>query len=122
MFLLAVLLHLSMAAQEPCHWGDTRIGLNNIYRNDICPPRKKSNADGTCELSYLYPNKTNQCDSFCQVRTQFHYGAEQPFLSQGYYSGDGKPPFNPNYYQVYLGNRALTTDIKLGGTINAGVS
>lgn len=105
-FLLAVLLHLSTATQELCHWGDSKVSLDATYHDGVCIPRKKLKLDGTCELSCIGGTRNKGCDSFCQVRTRFFYGNEQPYLSQGYYSGVGEFKFAPEIFQIYLGNRA----------------
>lgn len=106
-FLLAVLLHFTTATQKACHWGDPKVGLDTIYVGNVCPPSDRVKEDKTCPVKYIL-GQDPACDSFCQVRTHFYYGGEQPYLSQGYFSGTGSFAFSPDLPQIYLGDRRLS--------------
>lgn len=114
------MLHLTKAVQKKCHWGDPALGLYQTYLGDLCPPNNRLNPDGTC--AYAVFGQNNSCDSFCQIRTRFYYGAQQPYLSQGYWDGTGPFTFTAGRSQLYLGDRRLSRDRATVGVLNTGVS
>ncbi|KAI9888748.1 MAG: hypothetical protein M1814_006480 [Vezdaea aestivalis] len=62
--------------RDPCNGINASPELYKKYGSAECPPRNNFNADGSCGGI----KGANQCVSFCQVRTDFYYGREEPYL------------------------------------------
>jgi hypothetical protein len=56
----------------PCSPGGTPI-LYKEYHADLCPPTNSMDSDGLCPATFA-----NYCKAYCEVRTTFTYGVEQP--------------------------------------------
>lgn len=67
-----------------CLWTDSMPLLYHEYRNNACPPNFNLQPDGiNCEDHIVTSFAWNgywDCASFCQMRTTFSYGKEQPYL------------------------------------------
>lgn len=66
-----VLPHLYPRA-DPCSPGGTPI-LYQEYHADLCPPTNTMDSNGDCTATFA-----NYCQAYCEVRTTFTYGVEQP--------------------------------------------
>lgn len=72
----------SLSRRNPCDGVDARPILYHEYHNDACPPRNKltKQKNGNKMVEQCGPlTHWNECTSFCQIRTSFAYGQEQPF-------------------------------------------
>lgn len=79
---LALLSALAAPVDEPvtniCAWVAGIPELYTEYLNDACPPKYHLENDGKACSDYL--NYQNDCGAYCELRTNFFYGPEQPFL------------------------------------------
>lgn len=67
-----------IASRNPCDGVNASPVLYHQYDNTNCPPRYSLKPDGTCP----YMNHiVNDCAAFCEIRTYFQYGTEQPFAN-----------------------------------------
>src|SRR2546429_8008708 len=67
-----------LSRRDPCDGINATPVLYHEYREDICPPKYSIASDGSCP----YTNHLeNDCAAFYQVRTNFVYGTEQPFVN-----------------------------------------
>ena len=57
---------------DPCSPGGTPI-LYKEYGADLCPPPNTMDSHGDCPATFK-----NNCKAYCEVRTTFAYGVEQP--------------------------------------------
>ena len=57
---------------DPCSPGGTPI-LYQEYHADLCPPANTMDSNGDCTATFA-----NYCQAYCEVRTTFTYGVEQP--------------------------------------------
>ncbi|KAJ9602291.1 hypothetical protein H2200_013146 [Cladophialophora chaetospira] len=122
-FLFAVLLLISRTSGEwGCEWGDNNFTIGQQYFEDTCQPGFQLRPDGTCSIQYL-DDARKQCNSFCQVRTTFTYGPEQPFLARGYFIGPGVAPSDDKTYpQAVRGSEAIVGDSQKTDILNPGVT
>ena len=93
-------------AYVPCHWGDPNVELGQSYGDDICPPAYSLTASGACVIKYLDKNQTS-CDSFCQIRTHFFHGREQPFVTFGYFIGPRDVNLTEEFHQIVRGDERI---------------
>lgn len=74
-------LALAAPANDPvtniCAWVGGIPKLYTEYHDDACPPKHRIKANGECDG---WDHWRDDCASFCEVRTTFAYGPEQPFL------------------------------------------
>ncbi|PKS11137.1 hypothetical protein jhhlp_002898 [Lomentospora prolificans] len=85
--LLAITGFSSAAAvvkRNPCDGVDASPELYHEYRTDVCPPRNRLDSDGSCpfEDGIDGPSlKDLRCAKYCEIRTNFFWGREQPFAN-----------------------------------------
>lgn len=81
MIYLCVFLLLKIALADTlfsiCEWRDAQPGLYYEYHEEECPAKFHLLDNGECE--HDQPDHST-CASFCQMRTTFYYGQEQPFV------------------------------------------
>ena len=68
---------VELIKRNPCDWEGALPVLYKEYREEDCPANIKLLPGGSCG----YPQCGAPCGAFCQVRTNFYWGQEQPFLS-----------------------------------------
>ena len=67
-----------LVPRNPCDGINAEPALYHQYGTDVCPPKYSLKDDGSCP----YMNHIeNDCAAFCEIRTQFQYGQEQPFAN-----------------------------------------
>ena len=66
----------ALTRRDACDGVDAMPILYHEYRSDKCKPKYKISDDGVCRQCNF---QENSCVAFCQVRTNFFYGQEQPF-------------------------------------------
>lgn len=74
---LVILLGNFVAAFNICNWDGAIPKLYTEYKEDACPAASHLDHDMVC---YGWDIFAHDCGSFCQIRTQFEYGPEQPFV------------------------------------------
>lgn len=86
---------------DVCLWQHATPDLYHWYTEPDCQARHHT--DGKSEnCQQIIDDKNKICDSFCQIRTQFHYGQEQPYLSLPMYGGKAKDVILPDFFhQTY---------------------
>jgi hypothetical protein len=76
--LLALLISVLAASQAPlfdiCSWKDARPELYYDYLEPECMSKWHLMDDGDCNCVLYDP----ECFGFCQIKTTFFYGQEQP--------------------------------------------
>jgi hypothetical protein len=121
--LLVVLLLAVISFAEPlfniCAWKDAEPELYKNYGPVDCPPLWRLQPDGkNCEE---YRPDKQMCASFCQLRTMFFYGREEPYLSD-FCKPNGQPCHLPNSRIAGFDFEARTNAKFYGPTLELGVS
>ena len=62
-----------------CDWVDAEPVLYKQYYDTDCPPAKQLQPDGSCEVHPTDHFDAGSCENYCQIRTNYFYGQEQPF-------------------------------------------
>jgi hypothetical protein len=78
-----------------CDWKDGEPVLYHEYHTDVCPAPNSLLPDGRCEPRIIKEGSPGNCDSFCQMRTNFYYGPEIP-LQDAYCHGPGSCTVSSN--------------------------
>ncbi|PKY08632.1 hypothetical protein P168DRAFT_278197 [Aspergillus campestris IBT 28561] len=68
----------SLTRRDFCDGVDAMPVLYHEYGSDKCKPKYSLSDDGVCRHTSF---EANRCAAFCQVRTNFFYGQEQPFVN-----------------------------------------
>jgi hypothetical protein len=72
-----------LTKRDPCGYDPQPI-LYHEYGTDSCPPPFRLKPNGQCQDNTI---GNLDCASFCNLRTNFFYTYEQPFLSNSYCLG-----------------------------------
>ena len=87
-------------ALDICAWGtDAMPILYHEYHEEDCPPVFHLKPDGNCTDYFI--NGGAICASFCQIRTTFYYGQEQPYVRVPMCRG-GKTPLRTDWSGTML--------------------
>jgi hypothetical protein len=83
--LLPVLLEARALKRDVCDWVNAEPVLYQEYYGDSCPPANELLPNGACSIS---TSTRPPCAKFCQNRTTFRFGQEQPYPgNRGYCHG-----------------------------------
>lgn len=74
---LVILLGNFVAANDICNWDGAIPKLYTEYYEDSCPVPNHLDDDMACTA---WDSFAHDCGSYCQMRTTFVYGPEQPFV------------------------------------------
>lgn len=112
-----------------CEWDLAQPQLYHSYNTTACPPAFTFAANGMdCEEDRPYKNV---CASFCQMRTIFYYGQEQPYIQAPLCRGETRCKLSESVHQGYSSKikmngafkeGALTTGITGGYNSKSGIS
>lgn len=83
-----------------CRWGTYDFQIGQEYNGLVCPGVYHRITDNDCEILYTDWTQTT-CDSWCQARTHFYYGTEQPFTNPGYFVGPTQANISEDHFQFY---------------------
>jgi hypothetical protein len=82
LFLICLLGLATSTVDNVCDWVNASPILYHEYGANFCPPPLRLNPDGSCPTSvYIDDNSHPFCGGFCQIRTNFIYGMEIPFIN-----------------------------------------
>jgi hypothetical protein len=113
LFVLALLGSLSSAGllleRSPCDWVGAFPILGKMYYSDSCPPPVTINSNGDCPGVV---SSEGECGGFCQVRTHFFYGLEQPFERVPFCRGGQNCEITSSEHQSYAWKAKINFSIK----------
>ncbi|KAK5390211.1 hypothetical protein LTR20_003069 [Exophiala xenobiotica] len=113
-----------------CDWSVAAPSLYHEYYPDDCPPRYYLRSNGECETEWAAVDLFT-CAGFCQIRTTFYYGQEQPYVRVPMCRGEMTCTIAESVHQNYAwkakvnGNfkySALTVGITSGYSEKSGIS
>ena len=119
MTLIFFLLLVCLTSANVCDWKDAFPVLYHEYRSEQCPPNFNLRPDGKCD--YYWESHQGQCGSFCQMRTVFFYGPEQPYVRVPFCRGGLTCKLSESAHQGYNYKVKANVNLKLG-PLTLGVS
>ena len=99
-----------LAKRDPCSYDPEPI-LYHEYGTDICPPRYHLLPDGQCEDD---PDAKLICATYCNIRTNFFYTYEEPFLSNSYCLGKMKCTISESTQQSWSWKSKVNLNFNIG--------
>jgi len=124
LIIFAILAHLLVFARaaptNACDYVGATPLLYHQYDSKSCPPPRHLQKNGIdCEWR-IPPDDYYQCDSFCQVRTNFFYAMETPIYGNPYCYGPVTCGVGAGDHVVYNGGAQLGESVNVK-TLNDGV-
>jgi hypothetical protein len=98
-----------LAKRDPCGYEPEPI-LYHEYGTDACPPRFHLKPNGQCEDD---SDASFFCASFCNIRTNFFYTLEQPFLASSYCLGKMKCTISESVQQSWSWKTKLNLNFNI---------
>lgn len=84
----------TFANADVCVWHDAIPELYHEYNDQDCPPIHSALDDGSCPVK---EGDHDSCFGFCQVRTSFYFGQEQPYIGLPMYGKADKTVILPDW-------------------------
>ena len=102
---------------NPCEPGGTPILYTKEYHAEDCPPKHVMNSDGSCQMDIQ-----ENCDTFCEVRTNFFYDQEVPVGKDPYCHGPFTCTLSESDAKTYTYSGSGTIGGTIAKALNLGVT
>ena len=117
--LLPILLEARAVKRNVCDWANAEPVLYQEYDGDSCPPVNELLPDGECSIS---TSTRPPCANFCQIRTTFRFGQEQPYpANRGYCHGPLTCTITDTTTTTWTGSLNLPVSVKYADIFTLGV-
>jgi len=96
-----------------CSWIDGTPLLYHEYSTDDCPPKYQLQPDGSCEDVVIADGINIICGSYCQIRMNFYYGQEQPYVRVPLCRGSVTCTLSQSVQQSYSWKKKINGSVKI---------